>query len=178
MWDKIALSFPEADEATRVRMQQLAYTIVLTAQGISFLHAGSEFLRSKKGEENSYNKGDSINAIDWQLKTIHKPVWRYVQSLIRLRKAHPAFRMRTAEAIARHLRYAENLPAGVVAYTLDGAAVGDAWKQVWVAYNGTATDQWLPMERGGWKAALEQGLQWQEGKVRVPAWGSLILYRE
>jgi pullulanase len=178
LWDKIALSFPEADEATRVRMQQLAYTIVLTAQGISFLHAGSEFLRSKRGEENSYNKGDSINAIDWQLKTIHKPVWRYVQSLIRLRKAHPAFRMRTAEAIARHLRFAENLPAGVVAYTLDGAAVGDAWKQVWVAYNGTATDQWLPMERGGWKAALGQGLQWQEGKVRVPAWGSLILYRE
>jgi pullulanase len=49
-------------------MQKLALSIVLTAQGISFLHAGTEFLRSKHGIENSFNAGDSINAIDWSLK--------------------------------------------------------------------------------------------------------------
>ena len=45
-------------------MHKLALSIVLTSQGISFLHAGTEFLRSKKGIENSYNQPDSINAID------------------------------------------------------------------------------------------------------------------
>lgn len=69
LWDKIALSVPEASEADRKKMHELALTIVLTSQGIPFLHAGSEFLRSKFGEENSYNKGDSVNAIRWDLKT-------------------------------------------------------------------------------------------------------------
>lgn len=71
LWDKIALSVPEASEADRKKMHELALTIVLTSQGIPFLHAGSEFLRSKFGEENSYNKSDSVNAIRWDQKSIH-----------------------------------------------------------------------------------------------------------
>ena len=47
---------------------KLALSIVLTSQGISFLHAGTEFLRSKQGNDNSFNAGDEINAIDWDLK--------------------------------------------------------------------------------------------------------------
>ncbi len=69
LWDKLAISAHDASEAERKEMYKLALSIVLTSQGISFLHAGSEFLRSKKGNENSYNAGDSINAIDWNLKT-------------------------------------------------------------------------------------------------------------
>ena len=47
LWDKIALSFKEASVAERTKMHELAYAIVLTAQGASFLHAGTEFLRTK-----------------------------------------------------------------------------------------------------------------------------------
>jgi len=80
--------------AERKEMHKLALSIVLTSQGISFLHAGTEFLRSKKGNENSYN-GDSISAIVWSLKIKNKDVFDYVKALIKIRKEHPAFGMRT-----------------------------------------------------------------------------------
>jgi len=57
LWDKLGLSCPGASMEEREKMQRLALTIVLTAQGIPFLSEGTEFLRSKKGVDNSYNSG-------------------------------------------------------------------------------------------------------------------------
>ncbi len=91
LWDKLAISSPDATEAERKEMYKLALSIVLTSQGISFLHAGTEFLRSKKGNENSYNAGDSINAIDWDLKTKNKDVFDYIKGLIKMRKDASCF---------------------------------------------------------------------------------------
>ena len=99
LWDKLAISAKNATEDERKEMHKLALSIVLTSQGISFLHAGTEFLRSKKGHENSFNAGDSINAIDWSLKTKNKDVFEYVKALIKMRKEHPAFRMKTAKRL-------------------------------------------------------------------------------
>ena len=93
LWDKLAISAKNATEAERKEMDKLAMSIVLTSQGISFLHAGTEFLRTKKGVENSFESPDSINAIDWSLKTKNKEVFEYVKGLIKMRKEHPAFRM-------------------------------------------------------------------------------------
>src|SRR5690606_41643847 len=53
LWDKLELSVPEASFEERKAMYKLALSIVLTSQGISFLHAGSEFLRTKHGNERS-----------------------------------------------------------------------------------------------------------------------------
>src|SRR5438445_11378406 len=104
-------------------MQKLALTIVLTSQGIPFLHAGTEFLRTKKGVENSYNSGDSINALDWHRKYQQQDVVQYVKHLIRLRKQHPAFRMRTASQIEDNIWFDPSVLAGTIVYTLDGAAM-------------------------------------------------------
>ncbi|MEI9809112.1 MAG: hypothetical protein WDO16_15320 [Bacteroidota bacterium] len=79
LWDKLAISAKDFPASQRKEMHKLALSIVLTSQGISFLHAGTEFLRSKNGHENSYNAGDSINAIDWNLKTVNKDVFEYVK---------------------------------------------------------------------------------------------------
>jgi pullulanase len=140
LWDKLGLSCPEASIEDREKMQRLALTIVLTSQGIPFLSEGTEFLRSKKGIDNSYIAGDSINAIDWSAKKQHLPLVTYLQSLIRMRREHPAFRMTTAEQISQNLHF-ENAPAGCIAYTLNGAAVGDSWKTIFVAFNGTGSTQ-------------------------------------
>src|SRR5699024_2258259 len=48
LWDKLGISAKDATEEDRVLMHKLALSIVLTSQGISFLHAGTEFLRTKK----------------------------------------------------------------------------------------------------------------------------------
>jgi pullulanase len=63
-------------------------------------------------------------------------VVQYVEDLIRLRRQHPAFRMYTGAQIAEYLRFDEHTPAGTIAYTLNGAAMNDSWKKIWVGFNG------------------------------------------
>lgn len=149
LWDKLAISAKYRSEAERIAMHKLALGIVLTSQGIPFLHAGTEFLRSKQGNENSYNAGDSINAIDWSLKTKNQQVFEYVRALIALRKAHPAFRMRTGEAIRNGIQFLDSKP-GTVAYTLNGAAHADDWKKILVIYNASPESREFPIPSGKW----------------------------
>jgi pullulanase len=129
-------------------MQELALTIVLTSQGIPFLHAGTEFLRDKKGVENSFNKPDSINEIDWDAKTKYRSTTDYIEYLIWLRKEHPAFRMITDEAIKKNIVFDGNAPAGTIIYTINGSAAGDKWKRIWIAFNGTDKDLTIPLPQG------------------------------
>lgn len=154
LWDKIELSFKSASAAERTKMHELAYAIVLTAQGASFLHAGTEFLRTKNGVENSFDKGDVVNGIDWDLKTKNIASYQFIKSLVQIRRAHPAFRMQTAQQIATNINFENNLPTGIIAYTINGAAVGDNWKKIWIAYNGSQTPQTLTLPKGTWKVGL------------------------
>jgi pullulanase len=156
LWDKLALSYPAATVKERIRMQQLALTTVLTSQGIAFLHAGTELLRSKKGIENSYNAGDSINAIDWSTKKANLPTYKLVRQLVEMRREHPAFRLTTQQAIAKHIKF-ETTPPGTVAYSIDGAAVKDEWKKIIVLLNGTDSKQTLPVADAEWKTGWVSG---------------------
>ncbi len=154
LWDKLALSASSNTDQERIRMHQLAHAIVLTAQGIPFLHAGAEFLRTKKGHENSYNAGDSINEINWELKTQHHDVVNYIKALIRLRKAHPAFRMTTGEQVTKNIRFLD-VPASVVAFELNGKNLGDTWKSILVVYN--ANNHPITLAGNFWKQFLLPG---------------------
>ncbi|MEJ2533950.1 MAG: pullulanase-type alpha-1,6-glucosidase [Gammaproteobacteria bacterium] len=67
--------------ADRVRAQTLASALVLLGQGVPFIHAGQEFLRSKSLDLDSYDSGDWFNAIDWTFETGNwgrglPPAWR------------------------------------------------------------------------------------------------------
>lgn len=153
LWDKLKISTPNASEKQRREMHKLALSIVLTSQGISFLHAGTEFLRTKKGVENSFESPDSINAIDWDLKTVNKDVFDYVKGLIQLRKSHPAFRMKTADQIRANIQFLNTSP-GIIAYNINGGAVGDSWKKIQVYFNGSETEQPLSSDLDQWKIAV------------------------
>ena len=154
LWDKLHLSTPGSTEQERRDMHKLALSIVLTSQGISFLHAGTEFLRTKRGVENSFESPDSINAIDWDLKTENRDVFEYVQGLISMRKSHPAFRIKTSEQIRNNLKF---LPtgAGIIAYTINGTAVNDPWKKICVLFNGTNKEQSVEIEKSYWRTAIK-----------------------
>ncbi len=43
LWDKIELTNPSDSEEVRKQMHKLSSSILLTSQGIPFLHAGQEF---------------------------------------------------------------------------------------------------------------------------------------
>ncbi len=153
LWDKLAISSSQASELDRIQMYKLALSIVLTSQGIPFVHAGSEFLRSKKGVENSFESPDSINAIDWNLKTKNKIICDYVKGLIKMRKQHPAFRMITAKAIAENISF-QDVPSGVISYLINGSSVKDEWKEIWVCFNGNSDAQTISLPTGKWSSAI------------------------
>jgi len=160
-------------------MHKLALAIVLTSQGISFLHAGTEFLRSKRGVENSFESSDSVNAIDWSLKTTNKDVFDYVKSLIKMRKTHPAFRMKTAKQVVAGIRFINKVPPQVVAYFISGTAVGDSWKKIIVIYNGAPVEQAIPLSAGKWMLFTGDNNEKQtlNGKVLAQARSCTILYQ-
>ncbi|NOH85379.1 alpha-amylase, partial [Vibrio sp. 03-59-1] len=53
----------------RARMQILGLAPVMLGQGVPFLHMGTELLRSKSMERNSYDSGDWYNRVDFSKKT-------------------------------------------------------------------------------------------------------------
>jgi pullulanase-type alpha-1,6-glucosidase len=66
LFDAVQFKAPTtATMAERVAMQNMALSVVMLGQGIPFFHAGSEILRSKSFDRDSYNSGDWFNAIDW-----------------------------------------------------------------------------------------------------------------
>jgi pullulanase len=115
-------------------MDKLANAIVLTSQGTAFIHAGSEMLRTKQGEHNSYNLPDSINQINWNWKSANSEVVTYYKNLIALRKAHPAFHMASAEAIVKNLEF-KTVENGFISYEIHNNANGDSWNTILVIYN-------------------------------------------
>ena len=55
--------------ADRVRIQNVGLSTVLLGQGVPFLHAGSDLLRSKSMDRDSYNSGDWFNRLDFTYQT-------------------------------------------------------------------------------------------------------------
>ncbi|WP_380167172.1 pullulanase-type alpha-1,6-glucosidase [Jannaschia sp. R86511] len=70
LFDSLALKLPQGSAmADRVRMQQLSLSTVALGQGVSFFHAGTDMLRSKSLDRNSYDSGDWFNTLDFSYES-------------------------------------------------------------------------------------------------------------
>ena len=185
LWDKLKISNAVDAFEVRKQMHLLSLSIVLTSQGVSFLHAGTEILRTKRGVENSFNAGDSINAINWNDKAQYKDVYEYVRGLIKMRKEHPAFRLHSQAQIAGLIRFDEQTPNGVIGYEINGSAVGDSWKKIKVIYNGTGNSRQLNLSNGSWSVfvsnnemhSIKSTTRSIQDKVVVQPYSATILYK-
>jgi pullulanase-type alpha-1,6-glucosidase len=66
LYDLSVFKLPtDTSMADRVRMNTVSLATVTLSQAVSFWHAGTELLRSKSLDRNSYNSGDWFNRIDW-----------------------------------------------------------------------------------------------------------------
>ena len=94
LWDKLALSNPNNTVEERLAMNRLGAAIVMISKGTPFWQAGEEMLRTKNGNENSYNASDAINNIDWEAlvpgSDAHN-MMLYYKGLIEMRKAYDIF---------------------------------------------------------------------------------------
>ncbi|MDZ5471857.1 type I pullulanase [Bacillus sp. 31A1R] len=168
-----------------VKRSLLANGIVLTSQGIPFIHAGEEMLRSKYGDHNSYKSSDEINKIRWELKDQYQPVFDYYKGLIELRKAHPAFKMNSKTTIEQNLQVTK-ANENVVAYELKNFANNDTWKNIVVIYNAnqTAKEVSLPSNRE-WNIVVDHTSAGTDtirtvtgDKVSVEPLSMMVLYDE
>ncbi len=74
----------QSDEEIKLQIL-VAYELLFKAKGITFIHCGCEFLRSKNGAKNTYNSSATINAIDWDLIDKHEDVVQHVKKLIKMK---------------------------------------------------------------------------------------------
>jgi pullulanase len=136
------------------RIQQFANGLVLTSQGIPFLHGGVEMLRDKQGDHNSYQSSDEINQIRWDWKIDNADIFAYYQNAIALRKAHPGFRMNTWREIDQHVT--TTTPRhGVVVNHIRAGQNGDDWSEIIVIAN-SANPYTFTLPPGTWKVAMEK----------------------
>ncbi|TXR60805.1 type I pullulanase [Bacillus sp. AY18-3] len=183
LWDKLELTNSSDSEEVRKQMHKLSSSILLTSQGIPFLHAGQEFMRTKYGDHNSYKSPDSINQMDWLRRAAFNNEVEYMKGLIDLRKKYSAFRMTSAEQIKKHIAFMDT-PKNVVAYSIKGNGNKNEYFMVTHNANREAVDITLP-SKGPWKVLVD-GKQAgsktlyvvHDNKIKVPALSSLVLKTE
>lgn len=123
LYDKLRSSMPGVPAADIIAADKLAAALVFLSQGVPFIQAGQELLRSKTAADgsvvhDSYNSPDSVNSIKWNDVTLRRGVMEYYRGLIAARKHFPQLRMRDAESI-RKIRF-ETLEGGAVAADFGG----------------------------------------------------------
>ena len=186
LWDKLATSNPEDSVEDRIKMNNLASAIVFTSQGIPFIQAGEEMLRSKPLEDgtyssNSYNLSDKVNSLKWDDLSKYQEVYNYYKGLIAFRKSHGAFRMTSTEEVQNNLKFVDGLDANVVAYTIDNSPNGETAESVFVVYNANKEAVSVTLPEGNWdvyvngeKAGTEV-LDTVSGKVEVSGISAMVL---
>ncbi len=204
-WDKLDHRWnptnppPGHSQATLERMARFGLSMVMTAQGIPFLHAGSEFLRTKRtgdpgqSEEairNSYNQGDDVNQLDWERRVEHDEVVAYVRGLVALRLARPELRLPTADLIRAHLHPLPDMPQNAIGYRLDDVTPDDGWGDLLVFHNPGAAAIEVPLPAGQWAVVVDAERAGTEplatyvsplnlpALVAVPGRSSLVLYQQ
>lgn len=166
-----------------VRRAVLCNGIVLTSQGIPFLHAGVETLRTKFGDHNSYRSPDIINKLRWERKERFKPVFDYYRGLITLRRNHPAFQLNCPELIRNHILILE-AEDKVIMYMISGQPLDEIWENIIVIYNANHHDIELTLPEGHtWNvvvdyqyAGIEVLRTVEEEFVRVPSYSMKVLH--
>lgn len=173
LWDKLSVSCPEASEEKKKAMNRLCAAIVFTSQGVPFIQAGEEFLRSKplpekKGfAENSYNMPDAVNSIKWDNIHEYPDMIAYYKGLMALRKAHPVFRMQSEAEMTQNLCFLSDTPENVVAYLLKGKGADDTPENILVIFNGNDKEILYNLPEGKWKILVDDKTAGADGKKNI-----------
>lgn len=183
LFDKLVISMPSATAAERKRVFGLASSTAILAQGVPFIHAGQEFMRTKNGDENSYKSSDAVNSLKYGELAKNKDMATYFKGLISIRKANSAFRMSKAPQVAKGMRFSSTAP-DVIAYSLDASRQGNGAKRLFVIHNAAKTSKTVKLPiTGDWKI-LAEGITAKPGGIRtakaassisVPAQSTMVL---
>lgn len=142
-------------------MNNLAAAVYMTAEGVPFMQAGEEFLRSKVKadggfDENSYASPDSVNSLKWSNleDEQYQNVYQYYKGLIAFRKAHPVLRLDNAEDVKAHVTPVEDLDDNVVAFEITGGVDGETADGMYVIFNANNENKEVTLPEGSWNVCV------------------------
>lgn len=118
LYDKLNRSLPHETDQNIKKRVMLANSLVMFAHGMPFFELGQEFLRSKNGNKNSYNAGDSDNSVKWDLVNKNSDAVEYFKALIKLRNEIPALRDSTYSDINKNMHWIKSSD-GINAFSVD-----------------------------------------------------------
>lgn len=158
-FDRLALVNPDAPRQTLIRQNRLAAAFVFLSQGVPFLQAGEEILRTKpkgrgKFDENSYRSPDRVNAIRWD--TLESPEYQetlaYYKGLIAFRKAHEGLRQTGREAVQASVFPVETGNPKAVYYRVE-----DRYHTILAVFNADDQPLTMTLPDGTWDVNIHDG---------------------
>ena len=189
--DRIVLSTRECSREDQIKMNDLAAAFSILSQGVPFFHAGEEMLRTKPAadggfDHNSYRAPDSVNAFKWNDlgQEEYAKTLAFYKGLVAFRKAHPALRLTTREAVDAVVT---NLDCGndrVLTFLVDGNVPGESAKEMYFVFNGNNHDVTVTLPKGQWNICIcgdqagTKALGTANGEVTVPALSAMVLVKQ
>ena len=198
LWDKLnATNTPGYAASVLQKWDRQAAAVTYLSQGMPFIQAGQEFLRSKKGEHNSYTAPADVttvagklaweldvSSLKWNQAYTNKLTTDYYKGLIALRKAHPLLRLDNVGAINGRYKWLVASGANALGFYYDqGNLVGDSWTNIAVGINPNTSASTLTLPNSGtWyvvvndtKAGTSTLSQFTGSTVSIPANSTIVV---
>ena len=188
--DRISLAASWRPLEDRIRMNKLAAAFYMTAQGIPFLQAGEEMLRSKpdgKGGyiENSFRSPDAVNSLKWDHLEIpaYRDTFAYYKGLIAFRKAHPVLRMSSSYDVLSNMIPVPCENAHVGAFRIRGDVCFEPADQLFLIFSAADEPVVINLPKGTWQICINgehagtTSLGTAEGSVTVAPLSAMVLVK-
>lgn len=117
LYDKLKSCHPDELDEMLAKRSLMALSIPLLSFGTPFIQGGTEIMRTKYGDHNSFISGDEINGIQWERKGEFLGHFEAVKALIKLRKDFGCFAVDEDNWIRENLKFVR-LKSGVIAYEI------------------------------------------------------------
>ena len=191
LYDRIAAARTDLNEESWIKMSNLAAAYYLTAEGIPFMQAGEEILRTKVKEDgtfdsNSFSSGDEINCLKWETldDAKYQENYEFYKGLIAFRKEHGLLRLSTAEEVSKRVTPVDNLDKNVISFTMDNtdkAVEGESAKAIFLAFNPNDKTTTIALPEGSWSVCVKgtkagtEALETVSGSITVDPISAMIL---
>ncbi len=186
LFDRISLAVPEAPREVKIKMNNLAAAFSILSQGVPFMQAGEEILRTKPGkkgsfDENSFRSPDRVNSIKWEDldKEEYQTNLAFYKGLIAFRKAHPALRLMTRDEVWNAVHPVRIGNDHVVAFRID-----EGEDEIFTVFNADTQDVVIHLPEGKWKVKVRDDragtatLETVEGSILVSPISTLVVTRK
>lgn len=190
LWDLIRQNCSGESEQMWKKRNKLSAAIVMTCQGVPFIHSGEEMLRSKVAKDdptriysNSYSANDYVNSIKWNSVSEQTDMVSYYKGLMQFRKEHPGLCYETAEEIQESMEFLQDLEENVIGYTVVEKKNILLENKICMLYNPTSAETPVTLPKGSWKVYIngeQAGTEIIErlkggNQIRIPEEEALVM---